>query len=92
MPRSWRPLAGDIVMPLLGSDRSVEVTVRRYELYRPGRAQDRSGNRRVWCRPRRLAQQLCDKVPRTIVLGDRTDEIVRRAVRFEGQMHFLCKH
>ena len=40
-----------------------------------------------------LEKALCDHVPRTIVLGHRTDEILRPGHSlFVGQMHFLWKH
>jgi len=39
-----------------------------------------------------LERELRDMVPRTIVLGHRTDEIIRQDHSLQGQMHFRCKH
>jgi hypothetical protein len=59
--------ADDIVMPLLGSDRSVEVTVSGMSYtVRPG-AKIEAG---IVVSGAGLAQQSRDKVPRTIMLGD----------------------
>jgi CheY-like chemotaxis protein len=45
-----------------------------------------------------LERELRDKVPRTIVLGHRTDEVMRQdhsvrgEMHFRRKMHFRCKH